>query len=86
MNKFILTAICILMSTALWIEPGFAQQWGADQLNGQFTSWGISNDNQIPSINLLGAWQKFKKKKEVVVAVVDTGVDGSHPYLAANLY
>ena len=86
MNKFILTAICILMSTALWLEPGFAQQWGADQLNGQFTSWGISNDNQIPSINLLGAWQKFKKKKEVIVAVIDTGVDYSHPFLSANLY
>ena len=63
-----------------------AQQWGADQLNGQFTSWGIANDSQTPTINLLGAWQKFKKKKEIIVAVIDTGVDATHPFLANNLY
>jgi len=88
MTRLIKNILCLLflglllsLSDNLW-----AQQWGVDQLNGTYTSWGISNDTQVPSINLLGAWQKFKKKKDVIVAVIDTGIDATHPFLANNLY
>ncbi|MBY0413807.1 MAG: S8 family serine peptidase [Bdellovibrionales bacterium] len=50
-----------------------------------FVSWGVNPDNNA-SINLLEAWKKFKKKKEIVVAVVDTGIDPTHPFLQNNIF
>ena len=50
-----------------------------------YVGWGI-NPNNPSSINLLEAWKKFKKKKEVIVAVVDTGIDRNHPFLENNIY
>ncbi len=54
-------------------------------LTSNYVSWGINPEN--PSgINLLEAWKKFKKKKEIVVAVVDTGIDPIHPFLEKNIF
>lgn len=80
------TITFFFISAVLLSGNAFAEQWNADQLNGQYSSWGIVNDSQTPSINLLGAWQKFKKKKDIIVAVIDTGVDPTHPFLVNNLY
>lgn len=55
------------------------------ELTSNFVSWGINPDNNA-SINLLEAWKKFKKKKEIVVAVVDTGIDPIHPFLEKNIF
>ncbi len=55
------------------------------ELTSNFVSWGINPDNKA-SINLLEAWKKFKKKKEIVVAVVDTGIDPIHPFLEKNIF
>jgi subtilisin family serine protease len=57
----------------------------ARELTSNFVSWGINPDNNA-SINLLEAWKKFKKKKEIVVAVVDTGIDPIHPFLEKNIF
>lgn len=54
-------------------------------LTSSFVSWGV-NPNNPASINLLDAWKKFKKKKEIVVAVVDTGIDREHPFLERNIF
>lgn len=54
-------------------------------LTSSYVSWGV-NPNNSSSINLLGAWKKFKKKKEIVVAVVDTGIDREHPFLENNIF
>ena len=51
----------------IYSEKVHAVDWSADDLESQFASWGISPEDKLPSINLLGAWQKFKPKKEVVV-------------------
>lgn len=55
------------------------------ELSSPYASWGISPSNTA-SINLLEAWKKFSKKKEIVVAVVDTGIDPTHPFLQSNLF
>lgn len=55
------------------------------ELTSPYASWGV-NPNNPASINLLEAWKKFKKKKDIVVAVVDTGIDRDHPFLANNIY
>ena len=49
------------------------------------TNWGI-NPNSSANINLLSAWKKFKQKKEIVVAVVDTGIDNTHPMISKNIF
>ncbi len=55
-----------------------------DVINSPYASWGVM-PQESSSINLLGAWKKFEKKKEVVVAVIDTGIDPNHPFLKDNL-
>ncbi|MBG59338.1 MAG: serine protease [Peredibacter sp.] len=55
-------------------------------LSGMFASWAIDPNKGKASINLKQSWQKFAKKKDVVVAVVDTGIQYNHPFLAKNLY
>jgi len=54
-------------------------------LSSNYVSWGVNPSNPA-SINLLEAWKKFKKKKEIVVAVVDTGIDREHPFLEKNIF
>lgn len=55
------------------------------ELSSPFVSWGVTPNNSA-SINLPLAWQKFKKKKDIIVAVVDTGIDYNHPFLEKNIY
>tara|TARA_R110002072_G_scaffold534_6_gene3857 strand:- start:35241 stop:36419 length:1179 start_codon:yes stop_codon:yes gene_type:complete len=55
-------------------------------LKSRFASWGVDPDNKKSSINILPLWKKFKSKKQIVVAVVDTGIDPQHPFLNTNLY
>jgi subtilisin family serine protease len=55
------------------------------ELSSNYVSWGVNPSNPA-SINLVSAWSKFKKKKEIVVAVVDTGIDRTHPFLEKNIH
>ena len=55
------------------------------ELTSNYVSWGINPENNA-SINLLEAWKKYKKKREIVVAVVDTGIDPIHPFLENNIF
>ncbi|MGZ3786977.1 MAG: S8 family serine peptidase [Bacteriovorax sp.] len=54
-------------------------------LTSSYVSWGVNPSNPA-SINLLDAWKKFKKRKDIVVAVVDTGIDREHPFLENNIF
>jgi len=54
-------------------------------INSRYASWGILPINKKSSINIEGAWKNFKKNKDIVVAVIDTGVDPNHPFLKENL-
>jgi subtilisin family serine protease len=57
-----------------------------DSLQSPFASWGVDPKNKLSSINLANAWKKFSPKKEVVVAVIDTGIDLNHPFLKKNVH
>ena len=59
--------------------------YSADQIHSKYASWGINSKYQRASINLEKSWKIFKKKGEVIVAVVDTGIQVNHPYLKSNL-
>lgn len=54
-------------------------------LTSSYVSWGVNPSNPA-SINLLEAWKHFKKRKDIVVAVVDTGIDREHPFLEKNIF
>ncbi|MBT4791131.1 MAG: S8 family serine peptidase [Halobacteriovoraceae bacterium] len=56
------------------------------ELSTRFTSWGISPKYTKSSINLKDSWKKFTKKKDIIVAVVDTGIQYNHPFLKNNVY
>jgi len=56
------------------------------QLHSRYVSWGVDPENKKSSINLVDAWKRFKKKKDIVVAVIDTGIDPAHPFLKENLH
>lgn len=60
--------------------------YNAELLISRYASWGIDPDKHLASINLRESWTKFKKNKEIVVAVVDTGIQGDHAFLAKNIY
>jgi subtilisin family serine protease len=51
-----------------------------------FKNWGISNAKAASHVDALGAWQIEKGSKNVLVAVIDTGLDANHPDLKANVY
>lgn len=55
-------------------------------LEERFASWGVAASNTKSSINIQNAWKKFKRKKDVVVAIIDTGIDPVHPYFKGSLY
>ncbi|HAZ13692.1 MAG: hypothetical protein A2X86_16430 [Bdellovibrionales bacterium GWA2_49_15] len=64
---------------------GHGQSYPVEYLNSPYVGWGVSKD-QTNSINLANAWKIFKKNKEIVVAVVDTGIDPLHPFIKDNLW
>ncbi len=60
-------------------DPQFAEQWA---LNNTGQDGGKSGAD----LKALNAWSKTKGSKEVVVAVLDTGVDYTHLDLASNMW
>ena len=60
--------------------------FNAELLISRYASWGIDPDKHLASINLKESWTKFKKNKEIIVAVVDTGIQGDHAFLKDNIY
>jgi len=50
-----------------------------------YVSWGIDPDDPQLSVNLKTAWANFEQKKEVVVAIIDTGIDYNHPFIRNNI-
>ncbi|MGK5088504.1 S8 family serine peptidase [Bdellovibrionota bacterium FG-2] len=60
-------------------EPFFHKQWSLHNT-------GESDGNPGADVNILKAWEIEKGRPEVVVAVIDTGVDFTHTDLAANMW
>ena len=59
--------------------------YASTNLTSRFSSWGIDPNNSKSSINLSASWKRFHKKKDITVAVVDTGIQFNHPFLKDNL-
>lgn len=53
--------------------------------------WGLNNEGQTDGtvdadIDAPEAWEKEKGSREVIVSIIDTGIDYNHPDLAANIW
>lgn len=55
-------------------------------LSNYYSSWAINPNYSKSNINLVDTWKLFQKKKDVIVAVIDSGVQHDHPFLKSNLY
>ena len=51
-----------------------------------FKNWGILNRQDKSDIQAVDAWKLEKGRKDIIVAVIDTGVDAGHPDLKANIW
>ena len=52
-----------------------------ESLKTRFASWGILPKYGAANINVKDSWVNFKKNSNVVVAVVDTGIQFNHKFL-----
>ncbi|HWS53169.1 MAG TPA: S8 family serine peptidase [Pyrinomonadaceae bacterium] len=60
-------------------DPLFGEQWA-------LINRGARGGKDKADINALGAWAKTRGSREVVVAVLDSGVAYTHPDLAGNIW
>ena len=85
--KTIISLALGLKLTVAFAAPAVAPlAYNAELLISRYASWGIDPDKHLASINLKDSWTRFKKNKDIVVAVVDTGIQGDHAFLAKNIY
>ena len=84
--KMILSLVLALQVSLTSAAPSVSLAYNAELLISRYASWGIDPDKHLASINLKNSWLRFKKNKDVVVAVVDTGIQGNHAFLVKNIY
>ncbi|HEX8290544.1 MAG TPA: S8 family serine peptidase [Pyrinomonadaceae bacterium] len=60
-------------------DPLLAEQWG-------LVNTGQRNGRAEADISAFAAWEKTQGSRKVVVAVLDSGVDYTHPDLAGNMW
>ncbi|MFZ5989825.1 MAG: S8 family serine peptidase, partial [Bacillota bacterium] len=60
-------------------DPEFRGQWGLFNLARIYNEYGMD-------INVLPAWDLTMGSSDVIVGVIDTGIDINHPDLSANIY
>jgi thermitase len=53
---------------------------------GQFRNWGLDNTVGNSHVHAVDAWNIEQGSRDVIVAVIDTGIDPTHPDIKNNLW
>lgn len=80
------TLLSLSLGLHLLVGSASAFAYSSELLVSRFASWGIDPDKHLASINLKDSWSKFQKNKNIVVAVIDTGIQGDHTFLKDNIH
>jgi subtilisin family serine protease len=85
--------IAPLLVAGWLVNSGFTPPHGVDRAAPpplsplrELKNWGLMNSQARSHISAPDAWKIEEGKRDVVVAVIDTGLDASHPALAANTW
>lgn len=83
MTKFfqLVTVAVLLTSPSTW-----ALNYNKDIAVSRYSSWGVDPYKNLAAINVSKVYKNFKPQKQVVVAVIDTGIEFDHPFLKDNIY
>jgi len=82
------------LPTVAYAEPNYVLRTSATPNDPRFVDaglWGLNNaglSGGTPGVDIdaVAAWNMTTGSRDVVVAVIDTGIDYSHPDLAANMF
>jgi subtilisin family serine protease len=79
---------CVALSSAAWADPpGNGSSPNDPMLAEQWYLFSPSDERGSPgSINAIEAWRHIRPAKSIVVALLDSGVNYTHPDLAANIW
>lgn len=77
------TAVVLLSLVSL---VGFGKRKSLQIHFQNLRNWGLSNKKADSHIHATDAWKIEQGSKKVIVAVIDTGIDPTHPDLKANLW
>jgi subtilisin family serine protease len=86
MKKAVNCILGLALSLNLSVASAAGLAYNPELLISRYVSWGIDPDKHLASINLKDSWTRFKKNKDIIVAVVDTGIQGDHAFLQNNIY
>jgi subtilisin family serine protease len=78
--------LSLVISLKLSVASSAPLAFSPELLISRYASWGTDPDKHLASINLKDSWSRFKKNKDVIVAVIDTGIQGNHDFLKHNIY
>src|SRR5437773_2086647 len=80
---------------ALWALPAVLMGLGAPLVASmdrglasvpEMRNWGLKNEISNSHIHAMDAWKIEEGSRDIVVAVIDTGIDPTHPDLKNNLW
>jgi thermitase len=81
----ILAAIAAIPALLMVVGPALTSERSVASLP-QFKNWGLANSVGNSHIHAVDAWKLEEGSRDVVVAVIDTGIDENHPDIKQNLW
>jgi thermitase len=85
-STFILSILTVATMAVTANASALKKNYPESLLQNKFSSWGINPLVKHAHIHLDKSWKRFEKKQDVVVAVIDTGIEHDHPHLSDNIF